>query len=89
MRFVRVKRARHLAICTSLLLSPTVSNAQIDQLTAQSYFDEATILCERDAGMLCGISLCGPLLFADAATGEIATNRYGATELGSFEATLK
>lgn len=33
------------------------------------------MLCERDGGKLWGMSLCGPMVFADAASGTLATNR--------------
>ena len=29
------------------------------------YFEEATKLCERDAGRLWGVSLCGPMVIFD------------------------
>jgi len=48
---------------------------QVDQERAATYFKEAAVLCERDGGKLWGISLCGPMVVADAATGTIATNQ--------------
>ena len=48
--------------------------AQVDQQLAQQYFEEAQALCERDGGRLWGVSLCGPMVIADAATGTIATS---------------
>lgn len=47
---------------------------QVDQALAQQYFTEARALCERDGGRLWGVSLCGPMVIADAATGTIATS---------------
>ena len=49
--------------------------AQVDQQLAQEYFKEAQALCERDGGRLWGVSLCGPMVIADAATGTIATSQ--------------
>jgi hypothetical protein len=49
--------------------------AQVDQARAEQYFKEAQALCERDGGRLWGVSLCGPMVIADAATGTIATNQ--------------
>ena len=49
--------------------------AQVDQALAEQYFKEAQALCERDGGRLWGVSLCGPMVIADAATGTIATNQ--------------
>ena len=49
--------------------------AQVDQARAQQYFKEAQTLCERDGGRLWGVSLCGPMVIADAATGTIATSQ--------------
>jgi hypothetical protein len=42
---------------------------------AAQYFKEAQALCERDGGRLWGVSLCGPMVIADAATGTIATSQ--------------
>ena len=49
--------------------------AQVDQKLAEQYFKEARALCERDGGRLWGVSLCGPMVIADAATGTIATSQ--------------
>ena len=49
--------------------------AQVDQQRAQEYFKEAQALCERDGGKLWGVSLCGPMVFTDAATKTIATSQ--------------
>ena len=49
--------------------------AQVDSVRATAYFREAAVLCARDGGRLWGISLCGPMAFADAATHTIATNQ--------------
>jgi hypothetical protein len=49
--------------------------AQVDQARAEQYFKEARALCERDGGRLWGVSLCGPMVIADAATGTIATSQ--------------
>jgi hypothetical protein len=49
--------------------------AQVDQALAQQYFKEAQALCERDGGRHWGVSLCGPMVFAEAATGTIATSQ--------------
>jgi hypothetical protein len=54
---------------------PTPAVAQVDQQRAQEYFKEAQALCERDGGRLWGVSLCGPMVIADAATGTIATSQ--------------
>lgn len=49
--------------------------AQVDQERAETYFNEATTLCQRDSGRLWGVSLCGPMVFADARTRTLATNQ--------------
>ena len=58
-----------------LLVGPPTAVAQVDQQRAQEYFKEAQALCERDGGRLWGVSLCGPMVIADAATGTIATSQ--------------
>jgi hypothetical protein len=52
-----------------------VAHAQVDPQLARRYFDEAATLCERDAGRLWVVSLCGPLVIFDPATGTYATSR--------------
>ena len=49
--------------------------AQVDQERAAQYFKEAAALCQREGGRLWGVSLCGPMIFADPATGTSATNQ--------------
>ena len=49
--------------------------AQVDQQRAEVYFKEAATICQRDGGRLWGISLCGPMVFADARTRTLATNQ--------------
>ena len=49
--------------------------AQVNQARAERSYKEAQTLCERDGGRLWGVSLCGPMVIADAATGTIATSQ--------------
>ena len=68
------------ALCTAILAYvvvglPSPAVAQVDQQRAEQYFKEAQTLCERDGGRLWGVSLCGPMVIADAATGTIATSQ--------------
>jgi hypothetical protein len=58
-----------------LLGSATAAEAQVEPEIAKRYFEEATKLCERDAGRLWGVSLCGPMVIADPATGTRATSQ--------------
>src|SRR4029077_11136364 len=58
-----------------LLGAATVAEAQVQPDVARRYFEEATKLCERDAGRLWGVSLCGPMVIADPATGTRATSQ--------------
>ena len=57
------------------LLSPSPAGAQVDPELAARYFAEADSACEHEGGRLWGVSLCGPMVFADPATGSLATNR--------------
>jgi hypothetical protein len=69
---------RSLGAATILVLLagiPASVHAQIDQQRADAYFKEAAALCEREGGRLWGVSLCGPMVFADAPTKSIATNQ--------------
>jgi pimeloyl-ACP methyl ester carboxylesterase len=63
------------ALVKDALIKKISAAAQIDQDRAASYFKEAAALCEREGGRLWGVSLCGPMVFADAATHSIATNQ--------------
>src|SRR5215216_2989327 len=58
-----------------LLGAATAAEAQVQPALAKRYFDEATKLCERDAGRLWGVSLCGPMVIVDQATGTRATSQ--------------
>src|SRR6186997_3679392 len=66
-------------LSTLFLLVPlgaaTAADAQVQPELARQYFEEATTLCERDAGRLWGVSLCGPLVIVDQATGTRATSQ--------------
>lgn len=59
----------------ALLGTATTANGQVQPQLAQRYFEEATKLCERDAGRLWGLSLCGPLVIFDPRTGTRATSQ--------------
>ena len=61
------------ALLAAVAASPL--EAQVDSTRASEYFAEAEALCEREAGRLWGVSLCGPMVFADPGTGTIATSR--------------
>jgi hypothetical protein len=58
-----------------LLGAAAAADAQVRPELAKRYFEEATKLCERDAGRLWGVSLCGPLVIVDQATGTRATSQ--------------
>jgi len=66
---------RSAVLCLCLLAAPSLARGQVDSALARSYFKEAAVLCERDGGKLWGVSLCGPMVFADAATKTIATSQ--------------
>ena len=60
------------SLCLLFVVVAVVPAAgQVDQARAEQYFKEARALCERDGGRLWGVSLCGPMVIADAATGTI------------------
>jgi hypothetical protein len=58
-----------------LLGASTAAEAQVRPELAKRYFEEATKLCERDGGRLWGVSLCGPMVIVDRATGTRATSQ--------------
>lgn len=59
----------------ALLGAAMAADAQVQPQIAQRYFEEVTKLCERDAGRLWGVSLCGPLVIFDQRTGTRATSQ--------------
>jgi hypothetical protein len=66
-----------LMVLAGLFLIPQYVFAQggIDLARARQYFQEARALCEKDGGKLWGVSLCGPMIFADPATRMVAANQ--------------
>jgi hypothetical protein len=58
-----------------LLGASTAADGQVQPQLAKRYFEEATKLCERDAGRLWGVSLCGPMVIFDQTTGTRATSQ--------------
>ena len=70
-------RIRHHSNALPLLalLGAATAVGQVQPQIAQRYFEEAAKLCERDAGRLWGVSLCGPLVIFDQRTGTRATNQ--------------
>lgn len=64
------------APCLLVLLgAATGVEAQVDPRVAERYFEEVTSLCRRDGGRLWGVSLCGPMVIFDQATGTRATSQ--------------
>ena len=62
-------------IAAFALCAGAIRAAPVDPQRAAVYFKEAAALCEREGGKLWGVSLCGPMVFADAASHTIATNQ--------------
>jgi hypothetical protein len=58
-----------------LLGTAAAADAQVQPKLAQRWFEEVTKLCERDAGRLWGVSLCGPMVIFDQATKTRSTSQ--------------
>src|SRR5258707_13075021 len=77
---MKIRRQFNTLPLLALLGAATVADGQVQpgkvqpQL-AQRYFEEATKLCERDAGRLWGVSLCGPMVIFDQPTRTRATSQ--------------
>jgi hypothetical protein len=67
--------ALRFAALLALLLATLPAAAQIDSARAARYFAEADALCRAEGGRLWKVSLCGPMIFVDAATRSVAANR--------------
>ncbi len=65
-------KSRYLFTTLALLCA---ANAQVQPEIAKQYFEEVTKLCERDAGKLWGVSLCGPMVIFEQRTGTRATSQ--------------
>ncbi|HSG01122.1 MAG TPA: hypothetical protein VLA20_08320, partial [Vicinamibacterales bacterium] len=70
---LKLRTAMTAAAC--VLAVPAISHAQVDEEQARRYFAEAAAICEADNGRLWGVSLCGPMIFADPVTRTIATSQ--------------
>lgn len=70
-----------ISICSVATLLSLVlveyASAQVDEKLADAWFKEADVICRRDGGKLWGVSLCGPMVIADARTKTLATNHPG------------
>lgn len=72
---MQARSRRHTCFLLLLLGVAPAAEAQVRPELAKRYFDEATKLCERDAGRLWGVSLCGPMVIVDAASRTRATSQ--------------
>ena len=63
-----------LAFC----LTASPSHAAIDHEQAKSIFQQANVICSRDAGVLWGQTLCGPMLLVDPDDRSIVANQADA-----------
>jgi hypothetical protein len=68
------------ALCTTILTAAVVGHpagvtAQVDQERAQAYFKDVQAICAQAGERLWGMSLCGPMVIFDRATGTIATSQ--------------
>jgi len=72
---MKIRSRLHTLFLLLPLAGAAAADAQVQPQLAQRYFEEATKLCERDAGRLWGVSLCGPMVIVDQATGTRATSQ--------------
>src|SRR6267143_1647777 len=72
---MRTRHGLNALFWVALVGVTTAAEAQVQPELAKRYFEEATKLCERDAGRLWGVSLCGPMVIVDQATGTHATSQ--------------
>ena len=74
-----------LAVCALLLTVAACGGEQasrtagnIDLATAAQYLGEFKSLCDEDAGILWGVSFCGPMLLVDPETRIVVANQADA-----------
>jgi hypothetical protein len=70
-----ITSARWFGLISLSLCLANPAAAQVDQQHAEAWFKEAADICQRDGGRLWGVSLCGPMVFADSRTRTLATNQ--------------
>lgn len=75
MTFRRMKASVLGAIVLLVFDGAQAQQSGIDSKKAEEYFAEAEAICARDAGELWGVSLCGPMMFADRAMRMVAANQ--------------
>jgi len=75
LRFALWQAGLALILVTAVRAARVEQGVGVDQRKAEDYFAEARAICERDNGRLWGVSLCGPMVIADAATKTLATNQ--------------
>jgi hypothetical protein len=56
-------------------------NSPIDNSTARQYFQEAEAACDKDDGRLWGVRVCGPMIFVEPVTRQVAANQPDADGL--------
>ena len=76
MRYLRLAAVSLLSILPLIALSQAARPIPTD--TAKAYFAEAQALCQADHGQLWGVSLCGPMMFADPKSHFIVANQADA-----------
>ena len=70
-RAMKIRRHCGTLLLLALLGAATAADGQVQPQLAQQWFEEATKICERDAGRLWGVSLCGPMVIVDQPTNPI------------------
>ncbi|HET9529626.1 MAG TPA: hypothetical protein VFQ92_04695, partial [Blastocatellia bacterium] len=79
--YFRLKSSFISITCFAIAIAAIFSHAlaaqehAIDLSLAEQYFEEARDICRKDNGRLWGVSLDGPLLFADRRTRSIVANQ--------------
>lgn len=63
-----------LRLLVLLLAAATSARAAIDPAAARGAFGELRAMCDRDAGTLWGVRLCGPTLFVERDTRAVVAN---------------
>ncbi len=71
---MKIRHPFNILLLLALLVTSMAAEAQVQPELAKRYFEEATKLCERDAGRLWGVSLCGPMVIFDPTTRTRATS---------------
>jgi hypothetical protein len=82
LKFIGISHIAAFSVLATISLAALAQTPEpIPIETAKTYFSEAQSVCQADHGQLWGVSLCGPIMFADSQSRRIVTSQADANGL--------